>query len=248
MRTTAILVVTCLCGPPLAYGQAIAAWRRRGSGTEVSLASRGRQLAVPRGPQPAGGVLGRREYIPLREGRDDWFLSFGGEARGTWEWIDNDNWGQQPFSNSFVNQRYMFHVDARYGEHFRSFVELKSGVNAGRTGGPRPIDEKKLDVQAAFFEAGAGNDRTSIKVRVGRHEMEYGSGRLIDVREGPNVRLSFDGVKVKSGIGSWQIDGFAMRPVKDEPGFFDNSPNHSVGFWGVYGVRPLTRHVTLDTY
>jgi hypothetical protein len=31
--------------------------------------------------------------------------------------------------------------------------------------------------------------------------MEYGSGRLIDVREGPNVRLSFDGFKVKTGIG-----------------------------------------------
>jgi hypothetical protein len=78
--------------------------------------------------------------------------------------------------------------------------------------------------------------------------MEYGSGRLIDVREGPNVRLSFDGVKVKSGIGPWQIDGFALRPVKDKPGVFDNSPDGSVGFWGAYGVRPLTQNVTLDAY
>ncbi|HMF58985.1 MAG TPA: alginate export family protein, partial [Vicinamibacterales bacterium] len=180
--------------------------------------------------------------------RNDWFLSMGGELRGTWERIENDNWGQQPFTNSFLNQRYMFHVDAHYGEHLRSFVELKSGLNAGRRGGPRPIDEKKLDLQAAFVEVGAGSDRTWIKVRGGRHEMEYGSGRLIDVREGPNVRLSFDGVKVKSGIGGWQIDGFAMRPDKDTPGIFDNSPNRSVGFWGVYGVRPLTKNVTLDAY
>ena len=36
--------------------------------------------------------------------------------------------------------------------------------------------------------------------------MEYGSGRIIDVREGPNVRLSFDGFKVKTSIGPWQID------------------------------------------
>ena len=78
--------------------------------------------------------------------------------------------------------------------------------------------------------------------------MEYGSGRLIDVREGPNVRLSFDGFKVKTGIGSWQIDGFAMRPDLDKPGFFDNAPNHAVGFWGVYGVRPLTKSIMLDTY
>jgi hypothetical protein len=78
--------------------------------------------------------------------------------------------------------------------------------------------------------------------------MEYGSGRLIDVREGPNVRLSFDGFKVKTGIGPWQIDGFAMRPDLDKPGFFDNAPNHAVGFWGVYGVRPLIKDTTLDIY
>jgi len=60
--------------------------------------------------------------------------------------------------------------------------------------------------------------------------------------------LSFDGFKVKTGIGRWQIDGFAMRPDLDKPGFFNNVPNHSVGFWGVYGVRPLTKNITLDTY
>jgi len=62
------------------------------------------------------------------------------------------------------------------------------------------------------------------------------------------VRLSFDGFKVKAGVGSWQIDGFAVRPDLDKPGFFDNAPNHAVGFWGVYGVRPLTKSITLDAY
>src|SRR6266404_3629217 len=63
-----------------------------------------------------------------------------------------------------------------------------------------------------------------------------------------NVRLCFDGFKVKAGVGSWQIDGFAVRPDLDKPGFFDNVPNHAVGFWGVYGVRPLTKTITLDAY
>jgi alginate export protein len=66
--------------------------------------------------------------------------------------------------------------------------------------------------------------------------------------QGPNVRLSFDGLKVKAGVGSWQIDGFAVRPDLDKPGFFDNAPNHAIGFWGVYGVRPLTKAITLDAY
>src|SRR5260370_11238725 len=108
--------------------------------------------------------------------------------------------------------------------------------------------EKKLDFQAGFFEVGMGDDRNWIKFRAGRQEMEYGSGRIIDVREGPNVRLSLDGFKVKTGIGPWQIDGFAVRPDLDKPGFFNNVPNHSVGFWGVYAVRPLKKSLTLDTY
>jgi len=188
------------------------------------------------------------KYIPLRSDRSDWFLSMGGEAREIWEQIGNDNWGQQPFMNAYLNERYMLYFDVHYGKHVRSFVELKSGLNSYRIGGPRPIDEKKLDFQAAFVEVGTGDDRNWIKFRAGRQEMEYGSGRIIDVREGPNVRLSFDGFKVKAGIGSWQIDGFAMRPDVDKPGLFDNVPNHAAEFWGVYGVRPVKRSLTLDTY
>jgi hypothetical protein len=42
----------------------------------------------------------------------------------------------------------------------------------------------------------------SVALRVGRQELEYGSGRLIDLREDPNVRMSFDGFKVKGKINS----------------------------------------------
>jgi hypothetical protein len=188
------------------------------------------------------------KYIPLRNGANDWYLTIGGEAREVWEQIGNDNWGQSPFWNGYLNERYMVHFDVHYGTHVRSFVELKSGLNSYRIGGPRPIDEKKLDFQAAFLEIGTGDDRKSLKFLAGRQEMEYGSGRLIDVREGPNVRLSFDGFMVKAGIGSWQIDGFAMRPDLDNFGFFDNAPNHAVEFWGVYGARPLKKSLTLDAY
>jgi Alginate export len=188
------------------------------------------------------------KHVRLRPGRNDWFLSMGGEAREIWEQIGNDNWGQQPFMNGYFNQRYMLYFDIHYGTRIRSFVELKSGLNSYRIGGPRPIDEKKLDFQTAFLEFRAGYDRQTVKFRAGRHEMEYGSGRLIDVREGPNVRLSFDGLKVKAEAGTWQVDGFAVRPDVDKAGFFDNIPNHAVGFWGVYAVRPIAKNITLDSY
>jgi Alginate export len=188
------------------------------------------------------------KYIRLRSGRNDWFLSIGGEAREVWEQIGNDNWGQQPFMNDYFNERYMLFFEVHYGKHVRSFVELKSGLNSYRIGGPRPIDEKKLDFQAAFFEVGTGDERNWIKLRAGRQELEYGSGRLIDVREGPNVRLSFDGFMVKSKLNRWTVDTFAMRPDLDKPGFFDNEPNHQVNFWGSYATRSLSKKINLDLY
>ena len=188
------------------------------------------------------------KYIQLREGRDDWFMTISGEARQVWEQIGNDNWGQSPYWNAYLNQRYMLGFDIHYGKHVRTFVNLKSGINSFRIGGPRPIDEKKLDFQAAFLQVGTELGQNLIELRVGRHELEYGSGRLIDVREGPNVRLSFDGFVVKSKISRWLVDGFAVRPDVDKPGFFDNYPNHEICFWGVYATRPPFGKTSLELY
>src|ERR1700752_2595709 len=55
------------------------------------------------------------KYIRLRPGRNDWFLSMGGEAREVWEQIGNDNRGQQPFRNGYLNERYMLYSDVDYG-------------------------------------------------------------------------------------------------------------------------------------
>jgi len=79
--------------------------------------------------------------------------------------------------------------------------------------------------------------------------MEYGSGRLIDVREGPNVRLSFG--RVQGGRPVSVLGRLTASPCArtlTSRAFFDNVPNHAVGFWGVYGVRPLTKTIQLDAY
>jgi len=248
MRTVVILIVLSSVGSLLSQGQSIPIGESPPPARTYPLLREDDDWSFLADPAERRDFWDPIKYIPLRSGRNGWFLSMGGEAREIWEQIGNDNWGQQPFMNGYFNQRYMLYFDVHYGKHVRSFVELKSGLNAYRIGGPRPIDEKKLDFQAAFFEVGTGDDRNWIKFRAGRQEMEYGSGRIIDVREGPNVRLSFDGFKVKTGIGPWQIDGFAMRPDLDKPGFFNNVPDHSVGFWGVYGVRSLIKNTTLDVY
>jgi hypothetical protein len=188
------------------------------------------------------------KYVPLRTAARDWFVTFGGEAREVWEQIGNDNWGQSPIMNGYLNERYMGYADIHYGPHFRTFFELKSGIDSFRSGGPRPIDEKRLDFQSGFLEVGGETPSGSTQLRAGRQELEYGSGRLVDVREGPNVRLSFDGFLLRTKTHAWQIDGFAMRPDEDNQGFFDNAPDHTVGFWGVYATGQIPNRVQLDLY
>ena len=191
------------------------------------------------------------KYIPINPNRDESYITIGGEAREVWEQIGNDEFGQSPYWNGYLLQRYMLHVDAYYGPHFRTFIQLKSGLEDGRIGGPRIIDEKRLDFLAAYLEVGTGGeraDRDFIKFRIGRQELNYGSGRLVSVREGPNVRQSFDGFKIRSKIGPWHLDGWAVRPDLDKPGFFDNAPNHATEFWGVYATRPVTKLVSADGY
>ena len=186
------------------------------------------------------------KYIPL--GRESWFLTIGGEAREVFERVGNDNWGKQPYTNTFLLQRYMLHTDWRFGKHFRTFVQLKSGLESFRRGGYRPIDEKKLDFEAAFVELGAGEGDHWVVLQAGRQELNYGSGRLVSVREGPNVRQSFDGARLKMKTGAWRVDAFAARPDLDKPGYFDDVPDHRTSFWGVYATRPWRSGVSFDSY
>ena len=186
------------------------------------------------------------KYIPL--GREGWFLTIGGEAREVVERVGNDNWGKQPYTNTFFLERYMLHTDWHFGKYVRAFVQLKSGLESFRQGGYRPIDEKKLDFETAFVELGAAEGYHWVVLQAGRQELNYGSGRLISVREGPNVRQSFDGARLRSGFGQWRIDAWAARPDLDKPGFFDNVPDHRTAFWGVYATRPWRRRVSFDSY
>jgi hypothetical protein len=180
------------------------------------------------------------------------YVSLGGEIREAFEQVGNDNWGKQRYRNAFLLQRYMLQSDWHLGNNFRVFVQLKSGLEDFRAGGPRPIDEKELDFEAAFLELGNTHKKNWAVLRVGRQELNYGSGRLVSVREGPNVRQSFDGVKIRSQVGAWNVDAWAVRPDLDKRGFFDNAPDHTAAFWGVYASRPVIsqrwRGVGYDLY
>jgi len=177
------------------------------------------------------------KFIPLSDDGKV-FISLGGEIRETYERFHNTNFGLSPDDpDGYLLQRYLFHADIHAGQRFRFFAELSSSLEDGRTGGPRPvIDENKLDMHQGFFDLLLLKlrERSSLTLRVGRQEMAFGSGRLIALREGPNVPLSFDGVRITIHSGDWQLDSFATRPAQNKPEIFDDPPQHDFAFWGAY--------------
>jgi len=196
------------------------------------------------------------KYIPFW-GWDDWYLSFGGDIRERFEFYRNQDAGSGPGDangdNGYMLQRYMLHLDAHLGRYIRLYGEYVSGLEDGRIGGPRPqIDQDVFDVHQAFadFMLPLRSEHDSLMFRVGRQEFEYGSGRLIDLRDGPTLRLSFDSARMLLHTHDWQIDSWWAKPVDDNPGVCDDVSDPHQSFWGLYATHPLpiVKDAGIDLY
>jgi hypothetical protein len=193
-----------------------------------------------RDPKKHDDVFDPIKYIPLNS-TGDIYLSFGGEIRERWEYYSQPPFGQGPKdTNGYYLQRYMLHADLHVGDTFRLFTQFKSDLENDRNGGPRPsIDEDKANIHQLYLDFNLPPfDDGNLTLRLGRQELAYGIGRLIDPREGPNVRQSFDGAKLILHLEKWEIDGFATRLAETNVDQFDN-PDPYTKFWGVYATRDL---------
>jgi len=73
-----------------------------------------------------------------------------------------------------------------------------------------------------------------MNVRVGRQELQFGSSRLVSVRD-LNVRQSFDAVRGTVARAAWRLDGFASWPVTTRPNALDDATDGARRLWGVDG-------------
>lgn len=195
--------------------------------------------------QRAGADATRRDrwdpikYIPL--GAPDTYLSLGGEIRERFEHYSAPNFGTPgPDADGYLLHRILLHADLHAGERLRAFIQLGNHLAAGKDLGVPPYEDR-LDLQQAFVDARlplSGNAAADPNLRVGRQEMAFGAQRLVSVRDAPNVRRAFDGVRLGGQASDVRIDAFATRPVLLKAGNFDDHPNHAQGFWGVYTTLP----------
>jgi Alginate export len=198
------------------------------------------------------------KYVRLGS-RGDSFLTIGGEIREWYEGFRNALWGVGPQDdNGYLLQRLSIYGDFYVNRHIRFFAQLTSAIEAGRNGGPRPVqDESKLWFEQAFADItlakgaeGKVQEKNSLVMRLGRQEFRFGSGRLVDFREMPNVHRAFDGISLRWKKAMWDVTGLATKPVLNGTGFFDAPPDPGTTFWGIYAVRPLpkTKGGNIDLY
>ena len=202
-------------------------------------------------PANRDGLLDQLKFIPLGDAGTI-SLSLGGEIRQRYEYTQNPAFGADPQDENGVwMQRLTLHGDLRLGEHLRIFGQAYSALEAGRAGGPSPVDENRFEFQNAFVEASFSPfAETTLGARVGRQEMAFGSERLVSVREGPNNRRNFDAARVTFTLPDWQIDAIAARPVVPSEGVFDDQTSDEQWFWGLYatGGREVLPFGALDLY
>jgi hypothetical protein len=190
---------------------------------------------------PAAPVYDRWRHISLGDDPTI-YLSLGGELRERYEHYRGAGFGLFPVKDDdYLLQRILLHGDLHLGDHARVFVQFGSHYAFGKKKPLAPVDEDRIDLQQAFIDlstpiAGVGDGT----LRIGRQELLIGSGRFIDIREGPNVRQSHDGVRATLRLaGGGQVDGWVVRPVLNRIGAFDDKWDRRQLFAGLYTSWPL---------
>ena len=179
-------------------------------------------LADPRVPrEPLDGL----KYIPLSPNDPKTYLSFGAGLRERFEANNAPSFGigHNP-NNDYLISRMETHADLRIASQIQVFVQLQSDFAPGKTT-ITPVDQNRLDLEQAFIAITEPVAGGTLKLRFGRQQFAFDLQRFVSVRDGPNVRLSYDAAWVDYEHGPWRLISFYSRPVqnKDQRAFDDYS-------------------------
>jgi hypothetical protein len=185
--------------------------------------------------QDAKGFFDQIKFIPISKNKES-HLTLGGEIRPRMESFTNRNWTSK--NESFYSQRISLHASINLNKNLRFFSEFYHGY----TSHEKEITEyDELNFHQAFVEINFENRKqTSYQFRLGRQEITMGSARLLGIREGPNIRRSYDAVRFSYHINVTRIHAFYGKEVRPEFHAFDNefslfdSDAINPELWGVY--------------
>jgi len=201
--------------------------------------------AVPTAPftlPPTGPVREREplssfqgfleDALPLNPQR----LRVSGELREQYEsWCNREFGLAEDADNDYLLQRVYLSFESQPADWLSTLAELGSSFQFGSSFEPSPIDEDPVYFQQLFanttlLESQAGR----LSATFGRQVFSLGSGRLVAIRNGPNIRRSFDAVRLQfdSAPVAWQL--LCGSDVEFGGDGFDNEPRTDRLLWGSY--------------
>ena len=165
-------------------------------------------------------LYSRLKYHPLG---GDAYLSLGADLRERVEASDTTFLGlQSRAGQTYDLHRLLVFADLHATSDVRVFIQFGNHDENGRNPGPSPLDVDRLDLSQAFVDLSHAIAGGRATLRLGRAEMSFDDGALIGLRDGPNVRQSWDGARLTYAGRALHLDLFAVRPVAVEPGIFDD--------------------------
>lgn len=203
-------------------------------------------LADPRVPREPFDSL---KYIPLSVYDPKTYLSFGANLRERFEGQDAANFGIGTNRNqNYVISRSEAHADLRIADQLQVFVQLQSDFAPWKHV-LTPVDQDNLDLEQAFVMLTEPLGGGTVKVRVGRQQIAFDLQRFVSVRDGPNVRQSYDGAWMQYEIGPWLLHALYTEPVQtrnNRP--FDDFSSGALTYSGFKIERTLFDSTKLSVY
>ncbi|MGY4310975.1 alginate export family protein [Bradyrhizobium sp. JR3.5] len=168
-------------------------------------------LADPRVPREPFDEL---KYIPLSGFDPHTYVSFGANTRERFESNNAPNFGTGPNrSQNYVISRNEFHADLRVDNQIQAFVQFQADYAPWKTM-LTPVDRDKLDLEQGWVAITESVGGGTLKLRAGRQQFGFDLQRFVAVRDGPNVRQSFDAAWADYENGPWRFITFYSLPVQ----------------------------------
>ncbi len=194
-------------------------------------------------------LLDTIKCIPLAARDANRYLSIGADIRLKYEHFFNKDWNST--NNGYLLERELVHFDLHL-DRLRTFVELEHATATNQHAPFDPTWRDDFATTSAYVQYAVGGATGAaappIAVMIGRQRLAYGSERMIDDRSGLNTIQPFDGVRVRFSGRDWTTDAFAARPVNVGANAFDDLPDRTRSFSGIYATRTLGSEATLDIY
>ena len=197
---------------------------------------------VPRQP------LDELKYISLSASDTRTYLSLGANVRERFEFNETQFGIGGSGQNAYLLSRLGAHSDLRIAGQVQVFLQLQSDVAPGKRD-QSPVDADRLGIEQAFVALSEPLAGGAITIRIGRQENGFDLQRFLSVRDGPNVRQTYDGATVAYSRGPWRFIALYTHPVQNRNlrAFDDTSSPHL--FFGLLRIeRKITSSSSLSAY